>query len=156
MARVRELIDGGFLLVESDLIYEQQALHQVLNDDRPDVLLLSGSTDFEDSVYVGGAGDRVAWIAKTHTRPEPIVGEYVGICKISASLFRRLLNCADRALSANPRLDYDMDMMSAVAATHPIHFQVVEDLVWAEIDNHRQLAVARDDVYPRILQSELQ
>jgi choline kinase len=51
-------------------------------------------------------------------------------------------------------VDYETDCLVAAAQVVPVNCHVVEDLVWVEIDDERQLIRARDTVYPAILQRE--
>ncbi|MFQ3621760.1 MAG: NTP transferase domain-containing protein, partial [Spirochaetales bacterium] len=44
--------EEGFLLLESDLIYESRALQMLQVDPRPDIILVSGKTNSRDEVWV--------------------------------------------------------------------------------------------------------
>ena len=52
LAVAQQCVDGDFLLLDSDLIYEQRALTEILADPAPNVLLVSGPTGSGDEVYV--------------------------------------------------------------------------------------------------------
>ena len=151
----RELLQEDFLLLESDLIYEQRALEALLNDPRRALILLSGRTDSGDEVYVEANGPQVVGMSKNrHELGNGIAGELVGISKISRSLFVRMCTLAAPVFTTTLHMDYETDALVAAARGHPLHYHRIPDLLWAEIDDARQLSRARKSVYPAILLSE--
>ncbi len=141
----REFIDRDFILLESDLIYDPAAIAGIINTPHKDCLLLSGTTNAGDEVYVDAFENRVTGISKKRESFKNPVGEYVGIAKISKQLYDKLLECAD----SNHTLSYDMGCMIEVADEHPISCLIIEDLEWAEIDNLFQMNRAQK-VWERI------
>ena len=80
-----------------------------------------------------------------------VAGEFVGISKISCSMFGDMLEAAARAFRTSFQIAYETDTLVAVAQKRPVHYVLHTDLVWAEIDNMRHLARARDQIYPAIV-----
>lgn len=146
----RDLLDGDFLLLESDLIYEQRALSEILGADESCVLL-SGWTHAGDEVFVSAREGRLVDMSKDRTAlSEPPVGELVGITKVSAALFRHMKDFAAEAFRRSLMVDYETDCLVGVAPLHPVACRVAEGLLWAEIDDPGHLARARASVYPAI------
>jgi len=141
----RDFVDADFILLESDLVYDPAAISGIINAPHSDCLLLSGTTNAGDEVYVEAVGNRVTRISKNRDAINNSVGEYIGIAKISQQLYARLLQTAD----SNPKLSYDMDCMVGVASEYPIHFLQMTELDWAEIDDLTQLERAQK-VWQRI------
>ena len=135
----RDFVDSDFILLESDLIFESTAITGILNAPHSDCLLLSGTTNAGDEVYVEAAENRVIGISKNQVDIKDSVGEYIGIAKISKLLYDRLIQSAD----SNPKLSYDMDCLVQIASEHPIYYFRIEGLDWAEIDDFEQLARAQ-------------
>jgi len=153
----RQHIDEDFLLLESDLIYERQALTTLLEnpEDNDNVVLLSGFTKSGDEVFVEtNSGCLVAMSKNRNSLGLQIAGELVGISRISQRLYRVMLEKAAKQFCTTRHMDYETDCLVAAAQVVPVKCHVVEDLVWAEIDDERQLIRARDRVYPAILQRE--
>ena len=148
----RDLVQGPFLLLESDLVYEPRALRCLLDEPAADAVLLSGPTQAGDEVYVEL---REGCLYNMSKQPDalggPPAGELVGISKISAELFRRMCVIADRAFATSLHFDYETDCLVAAARERPIVCPVVADLVWGEIDDPSHLARVRDTVYPEIM-----
>ncbi|MCB1873124.1 MAG: phosphocholine cytidylyltransferase family protein [Chromatiaceae bacterium] len=146
----REQVDGDFLLLESDLIYEQRALSVVLEDPAENLLLLSGKTGAGDEVYVA-ADQEQRLLAMSKRRDElhgEIAGELVGISKISTGLFAAMCSHAGAHFRdrASLHLDYETDAMVAAGRNVPIYCVTIDDLLWSEIDDaaHYRRAVEID------------
>ena len=149
----REALGGDFLLVESDLIYETRALEALQESPHDDVLLASGFTGSGDEVWVSTRNGYLLGMSKRRGDLEPgtIVGEMVGISRISAAFHARLLAASDelfgRGLIAS---HYDTDGIGRCAAEWPVACPVIPDLAWAEIDDASHLERARTLIHPAI------
>lgn len=143
---LREYISGDFLLLESDLIYEERALRVLLEETRADVILASGRTGSGDEVFVQtDAHGNLANASKDPQRLASIRGEWVGISRLSSATLRALCAVAE----GQAKLDYEQALVH-VAAARPICVRTVEDLVWAEIDDAAHLHRVTAEIAPRI------
>lgn len=129
---------GPLLVLESDLVYEARALDEILADRREDLVLLSGPTSSGDEVWVETDGDgRLIAMSKDRSRLGPgIAGELVGITRVSAPL-------AEILRSLPPEGEYEVRGLVAASTRRPVYCLRMDDLVWAEIDNHAHLERAR-------------
>jgi choline kinase len=147
----RGAVEYPFLLIESDLIYEQRALDVLLNNSSPDVLLVSGTTEAGDEVYVTAVDGFLKDAGKVRTALRgPSIGEWVGITKLSEICFTEMLRRAQQGFRYDLHLDYENTLVAA-ASTVPIRCHLVDNLLWSEIDNELQLLRARERIYPLIL-----
>jgi len=154
----RDRIDGDFLLLESDLVYEQRALTTLLEGPR-EALLISGPTGAGDEVYVETRDDRDAAFLYNMSKDADALGadpsgELVGITRVSPELFRYMREYAEMEFHQdNLYVDYETDALVHAAQKIPVSCPLVDDLIWTEIDDPSHLQRARETVYPR-LQSE--
>jgi choline kinase len=146
----RDVIDEGFLLLESDLIYESRALDVLLSSDAQDAVLLSGPTNAGDEVYVEAPAGNLVNMSKNRDALGSVAGELVGISKISRGLFALMKHISAEAFKDSMEFDYETDCLVAAAQRWDIVCPVVQDLIWAEIDDPDHLERARTEVYPRI------
>ena len=165
----RDAVQGSFLLLESDLIYEPRALTELLSHPADDAILLSGPTGAGDEVYVSVRDGNLVDMSKdaaalgqpggqvggqfgdqTGDTQTDIAGELVGISKISAPLFEIMLRIARQAFERTRFYDYETDCLVAAGRERNIACPVVPDLVWAEIDDPAHLDRARKSIYPEI------
>jgi len=150
----RTQIDGAFLLLESDLIFEQAALTETLACPEENCVLTSGFTGSGDEVYIDADGGRLLRMSKNRNELQNIVGELVGVSKISPELFAEMIADAERAFASDLKYDYETDCLVAAARRVPVHCHLVEDLAWAEIDDSLHWQRAQTQVYPEILRRD--
>jgi len=148
---LRDLLDEDFLLLESDLIYEQRALDTLQAAEQDNAVLLSGFTGSGDEVFVETRAGLLVNMSKQRTRlGGQAAGELVGISRISQPLFALMVDYAAAGFSKTLHLDYETDCLVGVSRESAIHCPVVGDLLWSEIDDAAHLARARDTIYPKI------
>src|SRR5579883_2298705 len=147
----REKLEGDFILLESDIIYERRALDALVQSPQADLVVVSGRTSAGDEVFVETEGERLVNLSKDRAVLGPVVsGEFIGVSRISRRLFRRMLDWAATKWPVTLQVSYETDCLAALAGDHPIYCRLIENLIWAEIDDAKQLARARYEVYPAI------
>jgi len=149
------LINEDFLLLESDLIYEQRALDTLQNDPRKDIILLSGTTHSGDEIYVETIQQNENILLKSMSKirsqlGKNISGELVGISKISQPLFKHMMEIAKPLFEDTLHFEYEAEGFVQAAKNHPIYCHCVDDLAWSEIDDLNHLQRAKEKIYPRL------
>jgi choline kinase len=147
----RDLLDGDFLLLESDLLYEARALDVLLAHESPDAILLSGPTNAGDEVYVEAPTGSLISMSKSKSELGSVAGELVGISKISAELFAAMTHLARERFRETLRYDYETDCLVDTAQNRAIDCPVVADLIWTEIDDPAHLERARKEILPKLI-----
>ena len=148
---VREYVKGSFLLLESDIIYEQKALSEIINVPSEECILLSGFTQSGDEVFVETKDNRLISMSKDKSQlGDKPSGELVGIVKFSPKLFACMQRSAKAHFMHSLFYDYETDALVAAGKEINIDCLVLEDLVWAEIDDAVHLKRAKDEIYPMI------
>ena len=150
----REAIDEDFLLLESDLVYEQRALDVAIAYAEDNCVLLSDFTHSSDEVFVECDGARLVNMSKTRQDLSKVAGELVGIMRISTSLYSAMLSVAEDAFEETLHYDYESDCLVAAGRTVPVFCHCESDLAWAEIDDETHLQRARSSVYPEIVRRD--
>jgi 2-aminoethylphosphonate-pyruvate transaminase len=152
LARALEVVDGDFLLLESDLLYEPSALDAVLAHGAPDVVLASGPTGATDEVWVEAEAGRVRSLSKDPRALAAVSGEFVGILRVSWPLAEVLRGAwlAFQRERGHGRLAYDTGALVTACARHPVALCLVPDLVWGELDDEVHLRRLREEVWPAL------
>jgi choline kinase len=152
----RRHIDGDFLLLEADLVYERRALATCLKSPSDNVAVLAGFSNTHDECFVETRSGNLVAISKNRkSLGSEVAGEMVGICKISQSLFSVMIDTADQRFRETRHLDYEIDWLVPAALHMSISCPVIEGLMWCEIDDQTHLARALDEVYPLVRQRDL-
>ena len=153
--QMKDIVRRDFLLLESDILYETQALRSLLNHESKDVVLCSGETGMDDAVFVATKNNCLLGMSKQRDRLEgEIFGELVGICKISQALFQHMIDIAGQHFQTSLIMDYETDCLVQAAVRHAVTCHRETDLLWCEIDNFDHLLFARNKVYPAIVKAE--
>jgi choline kinase len=135
----RNLVNTDFILLESDLIYEIRAIKELLESTSENSILISGKTDAGDEVYVGVEDNWVKQISKNRNALSSIVGEFIGVSKLSYDFYLKLIRIAEEGFDSNLLISYDMDCFVTIADKNNLGFLKIENLLWAEIDDVSQL-----------------
>jgi 2-aminoethylphosphonate-pyruvate transaminase len=139
----RKLINTDFILLESDLIFETRAISELLESPVKNSLLITGKTEAGDEVYVEADGDSVKQISKDKKVLGSIVGEFIGVCRLSYAFYLKLIPIAEESFESDLKVSYDMDCFVTAADKTPLGFLKIENLLWAEIDDALQLKRAQ-------------
>lgn len=152
------LVKGDFLLLESDLIYDDIGLFALVNTQNANVILASGATKSGDEVYL--QADDEGNLVKHSKKKEDltsIFGELVGITRLQKKTLDKMVSYCTEHLSDQPKMEYEtaMSAISALATdTDKINIKKIEDYAWREIDDENHLEMAIKEVFPRILERE--
>jgi 2-aminoethylphosphonate-pyruvate transaminase len=151
LAIALEDVDEDFLLLESDLFYDEAAIDALLALPERNVLLASGPTRATDEVWVEAKDGALTHMSKDPAEVGAVYGELVGILRISRDLGRRLARAfADfEAREGHGRMSYELDALLEALDEQPVHVHLMPDLLWGEVDYESHYHRVRDEVYPR-------
>ncbi|MCL1812753.1 MAG: 2-aminoethylphosphonate--pyruvate transaminase [Treponema sp.] len=144
------------LVLESDLIYDSIGLFVLQNDSRSNLILASGTTNSGDEVYLEAGGDHeLLGNSKKKENLASVYAELVGITKLQRSTIDAMTEYYHANKNEKPKMDYEA-AMSAVSSTlaNPIYIRKIEYYAWREVDDDNHLAMALEQVYPRIAENE--
>ncbi len=135
-----------FLLLESDIVYEQKALTTLLTHPASDVMLISPVTKFQDQYYV--EADTLGNLKNCSTHKEDLIpqGELVGIHKISPEFLNEMIEDFRHTRTINPKLGYEFQILKTATHKRPMQVVSVPGLQWYEIDDENDLHFAQTHV----------
>lgn len=142
--------DDDFILLESDLVFEQKAIKALMECDAPDVMLITPVTKFQDQYYVESDGYNTLTCCSVNKENLNAKGELVGIHKLSNNFYKKM--CADYAkiVGEKPKLGYEYELLSMSQRISPVYVLNVSGLLWYEIDDMDDLAYAEQCILPQI------
>lgn len=148
----RDAISSPFLLLESDLLYENRALRTLLDSSFGSAILVSGFTQSGDEIYIEAKNNYFYHMSKKPNELQYIMGEFVGISKISSSLFEKMIAYSERYFEKSLHLHYEDGCLNQVAKEILIPICFMPDLLWTEVDNAAHLHRAEYVIWPRLQQ----
>lgn len=147
----REAIgNDDFILLESDIIYSQNAITELQKDNHPNIILITPVTKFQDQYYVEYDENRVLTRCSTNKDEINVKGELVGIHKLSSEFYHRICNEYEEILSGKPKLGYEYQLLWMSQNITPIYVLNSLDVKWYEIDDENDLKYAEDNIVKQI------
>lgn len=143
----REAIgDDDFLLLESDLVFEPRAIHELLACSFPSAMLITPVTKFQDQYYV--EMNSKCELMNCSTDPTQIIpaGELVGIHKLSNKFYKTCVEAYEKVLDTQPKLGYEFQLLDVSRHLTPMNVLKLEGLKWYEIDDADDLAFAEENI----------
>ena len=141
--KCRETIgDDDFILLESDIIYSQNAITELQDNEHPDIMLITPVTKFQDQYYV--EYDEQGTLTRCSTNKEEInyKGELVGIHKLSSTFYHRLCKEYEKIVADKPKLGYEYQLLWMSQHVSSIYVLNSQDVKWYEIDDEKDLDYA--------------
>jgi 2-aminoethylphosphonate-pyruvate transaminase len=152
LACLQEQITQDFLLLESDLIYQQAALDTLIDYSKPNCILATDITDYGDEVFIQTDNlGKLVNMAKDPSQLAQTNAVLVGINKISYPALQAM--CVYLATSGNNKLDYE-DALIAVSKQQDIDTYIYPNILAMEIDDENHLERAQQQVYPAIARAD--
>ncbi|MCL2184472.1 MAG: 2-aminoethylphosphonate--pyruvate transaminase [Treponema sp.] len=140
-------ITDTFLLLESDLIYDDIGLKVLCNETHQNVILASGKTNSGDEVYIQADNCFLKTLSKNKDELESIYGELTGISKITLPLLNLMCSLAEK------KKDYEQTI-AACSKEIDVYIRKIEFYSWCEIDDENHLQRAQHQIMPRIIENE--
>lgn len=152
LAKAKELIDGDFILLENDLVFEEQAIKAVVESSHRDCILITNESGSGDEAFVEIRNNYLFKMSKDIHQFNKIDGEMIGISKLSFELYQMMLE--EFKENINPYINYEYTMLD-VSREYKVGYEKVVDLVWGEIDNKKQYEKIKKITFPRIKKKEI-
>ena len=142
----REFLVEGALLCNGDTVHPASVEQTVLAARGPDVLLavddVKPLAEEEMKVVLGSDGTMLR-INKA-IDPADAAGEYIGVTLIEASAADGLAEALEATWRRDPDLYYEDGYQEYVDRGGKVHVAPIGDVQWVEVDNHADLARARE------------
>lgn len=140
----------GFLLLESDLIFEEKAIRALLESPWKDIMLISSVTKFQDQYYVESDADNILTGCSVIKEEIEAKGELVGIHKLSDSFYRKMCVEYEKIVEDKPKLGYEYMLLSMSKEVSPVYVLKIDGLQWYEIDDEQDLKYAEENIINNI------
>lgn len=152
LAKAKELIDGDFILLENDLVFEEYAIKTVVESSHRDCILITNESGSGDEAFVEIRNNYLFKMSKDIHQFNKIDGEMIGISKLSFELYKMMLE--EFKENVNPYINYEYTMLD-VSREYKVGYEKIVDLVWGEIDNKKHYEKIKKVIFPRIKRKEI-
>lgn len=151
-----KLLEGtlteDFLLLKSDLAVEKRGVQALVEGKEPFEALLAAPSGLGDEAFVelDGDGD-IFRISKDIHQINRVQGELTGIFRVPSQVFRMMLSYF--AENENPYLNFEY-VLENIGRLYGFKGRMVDDLVWAKVENRGDYEKLTNIIYPRIQRKE--
>lgn len=144
----------SFLVLKSDLVFEQRAIQALMETNSPFAALLTSPSGARDEVLaeLDGQGD-IFRFSKDIRQINRIQGEMTGIARVSMDGFRMMMQYFSRNL--NPLIGFEY-VMESIGRIYRFQGVMVDDLCWGKIETREDYDTVKGLLYPRIERKEQQ
>ena len=151
---MKDIIDDDVILLESDLLYNLEAIKIIKESKFKDFILVAPCSGSGDEVLICVDEDkRLVSLGKKIENKEDAIGELVGISKFSKEFIKKLFDRAEQDYKKgknNYHYEEIVFAMNKEKENCPVYGVLVNDLPWIEIDTENDLKRAVQDIYPLI------
>lgn len=138
--------NDNFILLESDIIYSQNAITELQEDKHPDIMLITPVTKFQDQYYVESDENCTLTRCSTNKMEINAKGELVGIHKLSSPFYHQLCAEYEKIVTERPKLGYEYQLLWMSQNISPVYVHYSSDVKWYEIDDDNDLKYAEENV----------
>lgn len=143
----REAIgDDDFLLLESDLVYDKEAINGLIQCPYDSAMLITSVRKFQDQYYVEMNEREELVRCSTNKSELHPSGELVGIHKISNSFYKLMVEDYESKVSSQPKLGYEYELLAISQSRKPLHVLKNDKCTWYEIDDTEDLNYAETHI----------
>ena len=144
----RDIVRGGCYIVNSDVLFEDEIARRLVAARGSAVLCAADHGVDEESMKAVAVDGRLRELSKgAPVGPHP---EYIGMTRIDPSHGELLSQTLEDFVQRGTLDVYYEDALAELAAQVPVQTVAVDGLAWVEIDDHDDLAHARDNVLARV------
>lgn len=144
----RDVVSRGCYVVNCDVLFGDAIARTLVSAAGSCVLCASDhGVDAESMKAVAGDGRLEALSKEAPVGPHP---EYIGLARIDPAHGPALAEVLERFVRDGPLDVYYEDAIEELARTAAVGLVSVDGLAWIEIDDHEDLAQARDEVLARV------
>ena len=146
----RESFGGGVLLVNGDTVHPGSVEQTLLAARGPDVLLAVdrekelGEEAMKVLLTESGALQRIS----KEIEPASAAGEYIGVALIEPAAAEPLADALEATWQRDPSLYYEDGFQELADRGGEVHGVPIGTVDWVEVDDHGDLARARELAYP--------
>ncbi|MBJ7458412.1 MAG: phosphocholine cytidylyltransferase family protein [Thermoleophilaceae bacterium] len=147
--QAREIVKGGCVIVNCDLLFEPELARRLATAEGTAILVDDQLAVDEESMKATEIEGRLDRLHKSLPF-ESSVGEYIGLTRIDPADGPRMAEILDEFIAAGNTQVYYEDAIEALAKERRVRLERIGGTKWVEIDDHEDLARARNEIAPAI------
>jgi choline kinase len=144
----RDVVARGCYIVNSDVLFEDEIARRLVDAEGTALLCAADHGLDEESMKAVAPAGRLERLTKE--APPDSGAEYVGLTRVDPEHGPDLARILDEMVRSGQVNVYYESALEELAQGQPVTVVPVDGLAWIEIDDHPDLARARNEVLPRV------
>jgi choline kinase len=140
----------GFLLLESDIVYEKRAVIDLMKSVNSNIILASDVIKFQDSYFIEADSNSHLKTCSPNLSKNKCFSEMVGIHKISNKFYAKMLSMFSSGKEKHKNIGYEEFISKVANQESTMLVMKIKNLVWYEIDDERDLKYAEEMIVPQL------
>lgn len=151
LALCKDFIKEDFLLVESDTFFEKTVVEQLSALSEGNCISMTEESGSGDECFVETKHGFVTKITKDRHRVCNFEGEMMGVTRISADTFSKLISAWEK--SSNPYLNYEYLLMDVTESIDRPYVRF-KNVIWGDVDCMDDFKRLQNEVYRKLRRRE--
>jgi choline kinase len=144
----RDVVEKGCYVINSDVLFEQEIARRLVGLEESALLCSDSHGVDQESMKAVSEDGRLTRLSKS--APVGSNPEYIGLIRIDPSDGSLLEEILEECVARDSVSDYYEAAIEKLAGRRPVRIESVDGLAWIEIDDHDDLARARNEVLVRV------
>lgn len=138
--------NDDFLLLESDLVFDQEAIKSLISCQYDSAMLITSVRKFQDQYYVEMNEKQELINCSTDKSALLPSGELVGLHKISNQFYKLMITDYSAKVETEPKLGYEYELLHVSTHMCPMNVLKNDSCLWYEIDDIHDLKYAEENI----------
>lgn len=139
--------EDDFLLLESDLVFDREAITSLIECPYDSAMLITSVRKFQDQYYVEmNEKEELVQCSTNKTEINPS-GELVGLHKLSNCFYKEMVADYAKKVESLPKLGYEYELLDISQHHRPLHVLKNDKCLWYEIDDIDDLTYAQKYIH---------
>ena len=135
-----------FLLLESDLVFDREAIDSLLRCSYDSAMLITSVRKFQDQYYVEMNNNQELVRCSTNKTELNPSGELVGLHKLSNTFYQLMVEDYAAKVETSPKLGYEYELLDISQHKLPLNVLKNDACLWYEIDDVEDLNYAQEHI----------
>lgn len=151
----KNLVDDNVLILEGDLLYEHSAIKRIMESKHSNLIVVSKPINEGSDVLVSSEDEAIIEIGMGDG-DENILGEFVGISKLSKEFVKEMLDYYEREHLHKDKRIYFEKLIHDFAKRYGKSLApfLISDLVWGDLDKEEDVERLKKEIFPRVMVGE--
>jgi len=149
----KELINTSIITLEADLLYDPSIIKKIVDSKDKNLIIVANQLNKNsESLAFSEDGINVTRIGGDVNEDDNVIGEYMGISKLSKEFVEGLFSYFEKEYLANNKKTYCEKLFYEFSKKYknPLMPLMIHDLPWSGMNNEENIRRLKEEIFPKI------